>query len=341
MSDSYTSNLTLAEAAQRIAGAKRVLLTTHAKPDGDAFGSVLALAQALLKLNHEVTAVVAPPVAEFFTKVRGQTCVQVIERNWRAPEVDLVIVLDTGAWSQLGELRAALEPRCENMLIIDHHLAGDVPAAWRYIDAQAAACCEIVAQFITQLQGARDLLAEAVISEALYLGIASDTGWFRFSNTRPATLELAARLLAHGVDHAELYALSEQSERPEKLQLLIRALDSLELLAEGRAAVMQLRQRDFVETGARTEETDRFVDVPQMVAGVQVVALLCEPAEGAGPIRVSLRSKPTPGAVNVSNLASRFGGGGHARAAGAKLGVPLSEATAAVKQAIEAELAGA
>ena len=111
----------------------------------------------------------------------------------------------------------------------------------------------------------------------------------------------------------------EQGERPEKLKLLIRALDSLQLLADSRVAVMTLRQADFEDTGAYAEETERFIDLPQIVATVQVVAMIAEPADGEGPMRLSFRSKPGPDAVNVAELAARYGGGGHARAAGAKV----------------------
>src|SRR5690606_21036827 len=100
---------------------------------------------------------------------------------------------------------------------------------------------------------------------------------FRFSNTRPMTHELAARLLRCGVDHAHLYQQLEQTERPAKLALMIRALDSLQLLADGRAAVMVLRAEDFAQTGANLEETERFVDIPQTVSTVQIVVLITEP----------------------------------------------------------------
>ena len=148
------------------------------------------------------------------------------------------------------------------------------------------------------------------IAEALFVGIGSDTGWFRFSNTRPQTHRLAARLLELGVDHADLYARLHQTERQEKLALLTRALGSLTLLADGRAAVMHLTQKDFEETGALPEETERLIDVPQQVTKIQVVALVTESSvdtpDGPAPLaRISFRSKPGPNAVNVADLAGR------------------------------------
>jgi phosphoesterase RecJ-like protein len=171
------------------------------------------------------------------------------------------------------------------------------------------------------------------IAEALFVGIASDTGWFRFSNTRPQTHRLAARLLEFGIDHADLHMRLEQAERPEKLGLMTRALDSLQLVAGGKAAVMTLRQRDFAETGARYEETERLVDLPQVVQSVHVVALITETAEGT--IRVSFRSKPDDEPIDVNELARQFGGGGHARAAAAKTALKLPEGRDRVVKAIE------
>jgi bifunctional oligoribonuclease and PAP phosphatase NrnA len=124
------------------------------------------------------------------------------------------------------------------------------------------------------------------------------------------------------VDHTRTVQVFEQSERACKVQLMTRALQSLEFFADGKAAVMSIAAKDFIETGASGDETERFTDLPQMVGSVEVVVMLVEtPPEGgkAGPIRISLRSKPGDKPVNVSALAGIFGGGGHARAAGAKM----------------------
>ncbi len=320
-------------------GGDGVLITTHAKPDGDAFGSVLALTVALHKAGQRATACLMPPVPAYLMQLRGAELVRVHQDGDTLVEPGLVVVLDTGAWAQLAPIRPQLEGWTDRTLIIDHHLNGDVPARWHYIDAQGAACCEIVAQLLDEMK----LPFDPIVCEALYVGIASDTGWFRFSNTRPQTHELAARLLRQGVDHAELYRKIEQAERPEKLALLIRALDSLQLLADGRVAVMTLRAADFAETGAVDEETERFVDVPQAVTSVQMVVLITESpsaTDGSGradrPIRLSFRSKPGPGAINVARLAQRFGGGGHARAAGAKVDAPLEDVILQITEVLTA-----
>ena len=359
----YRSNVSLAEAVRMIREADRIAITTHVKPDGDAFGSVAALAGALKQLGKDAPAWLMPPAPQQFKVLQGWGLTQLYGEASSLSEPDLVVVLDTGAWSQMPAMREDLTRVLDRTLIVDHHLTGDVPAAWRYIDGQAAACCEIVAELIDELQAQSagngttptDLFTPAVC-EALFVGLASDTGWFRFSNTRPESHELAGRLLRLGVDHAGLYSKLEQNERPQKLALMIRALDSLRLVADQRAAVMVLRSEDFQETGALLEETERFVDAPQVVTSVRVVALITQPptapdlplenaprADAPSTVRLSFRSKPGLGSVNVSELAQRFGGGGHAKAAGAQMHAPLEkvidQVTNALVEAVEQPVA--
>lgn len=350
--DQYTSTFTLSAAADLIRQTDGpILICTHAKPDGDAYGSVVALAAALRTIGKNVSPWLVPPIASALTELRGYNLVNVYseEPPSQLPDAALIIILDTGAWSQVGSVGEHIKPRLDRTLILDHHLSGDIAAKYRYIDGEAAACCEIVAELVHELLGGLacdDSDATCTICEALFVGIASDTGWFRFSNTSPRTHQLAAQLIEQGVDHTALYQKLEQTERPQKLALLIRALDSLRLFAEGRAAVMILRGTDFAETGALEEETERLIDIPQQVGTIQVIVLLSEKRNGNGDggdaeltTRMSFRSKPGPGAVNVAELAQKFGGGGHARAAGARMAKPAEEVLPLVQQALETALA--
>jgi len=327
----YESNTTLAETAQRLREANSVLITTHAKPDGDALGSTVALARALSLLGKDVQRWIMPPVQPNLARLADGDQLHLCEDDDTQPtdEPDAIVVVDTGAWSQLAPMKSWLQARRDRITIVDHHLRGDDSGAWRYIDSSAAAAAEIVAELIDELAVEYD----PTIRDAIYVGIASDTGWFRFSNTTPKTHELAARLMRLGVDHASLYARLEQAERPEKLQLMIRALDSLKMIADGNIAVMTLRQSDFADTGAVQEETERLVDLPQVVADVQVVVLITEAEDGQ--VRLSFRSKPGDNAVNVSEVARHFGGGGHARAAGARLEGTIDQVRTRVIETLE------
>ncbi len=336
----YKSNTSIDDAAALLRETGRVLVTTHGKPDGDALGSAVALGRCLERQRINVTTWLIPPVSAALREMPGFERTTLCGEGDELPEVDQVVIVDTGAWSQLEPMRRVLEPALERTLIIDHHLDGDVAASKRIINTGAGACAEIIADLVRAIEPEGDPLADSMIRDALFVGIASDTGWFRFSNTSPRTHRLAAELIARGGDHAAIYRRTEQNERPEKLKLMIRALDSLELLAEARIAVMCLRASDFAETGALIEETERFVDVPQVVATVQVVALLTEPPakKGGEPIKLSFRSKP--GAVNVADIAAQFGGGGHARAAGGRFKGPMDKALTRVRQALSEAVAG-
>jgi phosphoesterase RecJ-like protein len=345
--NAYNSTLDLEAAAGMIRSCPGpIVVVAHAKPDGDAFGSVVALTAALKLLDKPVHGYLVGPVPANFSQLDGYELVTVCSRD---PEViaawtqgELYVVLDTGAWSQLGPQRAVIEPNLHKTLIIDHHLSGDVSAAHRHIDGNAAACCEIMAGLVDHLLGNSpdDSSLLLTLREALFVGIASDTGWFHFANTRPQTHELAAHLQRCGVDHAELYRRLEQMERPEKLQLLIRAVDSLQLLADGKAAMMVLRSKDFAETGALEEETDRLIDIPQQISTIEVIVLVTERIikSDDGPrniTRLSFRSKPGPKAINVAELAGRFGGGGHARAAGARVEQAVDDVLPRVAEALD------
>jgi len=335
----YSSTLSLADAADLLAKqAGPILVISHTKPDGDALGSVAALVTALRALGKPASGLLVGAIALSLNELLEQTPgLSEYHGQGPVPEHDRIVIVDTGAWSQVGPLGDVVRAKLDQTLILDHHLSGDIPAAQRFIDSTAAAAAEIVADLIDLLPGGKttDSAARQIINDALFTGIASDTGWFRFSNCTPRTHHLAARLLSEGVDHANLYGKLEQAERPEKLQLLIRAVDSLQLLADGRAAAMILRARDFAETGARPDETERLVDIPQQVGSVQAIAMITEVEGDNGPqTRVSFRSKPLPGALNVADLAAQFGGGGHARAAGAKIDGPVDEVAPRVIQAL-------
>jgi phosphoesterase RecJ-like protein len=357
----YAANLDVPAAADLLRRADTLTLLTHAKPDGDAYGSVVALAATLRHLGKTVHAAFAPPLPRSFEQMPGHE----LAITTRSPDelpasADLLVVVDTGARSQLGPLPGVFDAQQRAgrpTLIVDHHLHGDLPAEHRLIDADRAANCELVAELIDALAG--DLLAPGpggvsvdgptgrAIATALYLGIATDTGWFRFPNTTPATHRLAARLIEHGVDHANLFNASENDNRPEKLALVTAALNALEYLHGGRVALMTVGPADFERTGAAYEETERLVDYPQIVGSTRAVALVAEvfSPDGRHLTRVSLRSKPALAggepAINVAAIAATLGGGGHFHAAGVKLPGPMREHLAALKAAIAEAMEGA
>lgn len=341
----WITNATLEEIAQGLRPCRRVVVLTHLKPDGDAVGSSLSLVRALNQPGPWVPraraqAWYAGPTPPWLADVAGDTPHTVISAGG-LPDlegVDAVVVVDTGSWSQLEPFREWLTPRREQTFLIDHHVQGDGEVARRrHIDTAAAAACQPAAELCRILLEKPSLAAlPRDVAHLLYLGLATDTGWFRHSNVTHRVMETAGSLLDAGADNVALYQVVEQRESPSRLRLLSRALASLELHEQGRLAIMSLTRRDFAEAGAQAGESGGFVDFGQSITGVQVTALLTEasPGEygpGIGPVtKISLRSKPTHPAVDVNAVTRTLGGGGHVRAAGARPALSMDRAKAEV-----------
>lgn len=344
MSDAWSTNTTLPELAAWVRTRTSVVILTHSKPDGDAVGSTLAVARAITLAGKAAGIVATPwyagPPPEWLADLAGPTTVRVID-HYGLPhdEPDGVIVLDTGSWSQLHEVEPWLRERHELAAVIDHHVHGDGDVApRRYISTASAAVCEPAAELCRLLLGKsrfEDLPRE--VAEPLYVGLATDTGWFRHSNVTPDVMRLAGSLVGAGVDHARLYAKVEQQYRSSRLRLMARALASLELLDGERVALMTLRQQDYHDCHATPNDSGGFVELPLSVRAVRVSVLMTEAyaPPGASPLsKVSMRSKDGDDAVDVNAVARRLGGGGHVRAAGAKVRVPLAEARRMVIEAL-------
>ncbi|MBL8747470.1 MAG: DHH family phosphoesterase [Phycisphaerae bacterium] len=337
----YTTNATLADIAARLRAATSVALFTHSKPDGDAVGSTLSVARALIRLGIKATPVYLAPWPSRMDPIVADTRV-VHEKHgcWDEPwlkEVDAAAVLDTGSWGQLADARKWLEPRADITVLVDHHSHGDGDIAHlRYIDPSSASACELAAELcriLLNLDAYRQLPAD--IAEPIYLGVSTDTGWFRYSNMKPSTLRLAADLIEAGVDHNRLYRQVEQADTPHRLQLIKRALDSLELLDQDRAAIMTITKADVTACHASQDEVGGLTDLPQTIGTVRVIAVLTELEPTL--TKVSLRSKaanPGQREIDVNALLNPFGGGGHFHAAGAKIKLPLAETKAKIARAI-------
>ncbi len=287
---------------------KRVLLTTHVKPDGDALGSTAAMALALKSKGIESKVVLLShlPRKYGFVYLENEISFFDVEAGWPVDfaldAFDALIVLDTGTWSQLPGLQERIENWQRPKVVIDHHLTQQEWADVKLVDTAAGACGEIV----EELLDGWGVKIDAKIAMALFVAIVSDTGWFQYSNTRPQTLRLAAELMDVGVDTDRIHQLLYRSERAERIALQTRGLHSLQLMSGGRVAVLQVSKGDFIETKSSVNDTEDLINVPLQIRTVEVAALIVESPDG-GPIRVSLRSK---GQVDVAKFAEHFGGGG-------------------------------
>jgi len=323
----YASTTDLVEVARRIGEAERLAVCTHRKPDGDALGSALAIARALSRFGKHVDVVLMGPIEPPLIELIGDTPVQRVEDEMPGDDHDLVLVLDTGAWPQLEPIGDWLRACSDKVIVIDHHPVGDDVSPLRIVEPRAAATTQIVLALLDEL--GFDLAAGIVpaspgrrgaahsVAEALFVGLATDTGWFCFSNADAAAFAVGARLLALGVDKSALYRLIEETHRPERLALQARALASIEYLRDGAVAVQSLSRQDFAETGATIEDLTSMVNAPMIVGTVRAAVLLAEVEPGR--VKMSFRAKPSEiddDLTRINELAARFGGGGHAFAAG-------------------------
>jgi phosphoesterase RecJ-like protein len=336
----WATSIDIPAIASRLRTAGRVAILTHAKPDGDAIGSTLALARALARIGVEATPFYLPPWPFRFDQIVRDTPVVHLAADISAHpipwEPGAIVVLDTGSWSQLGGVEHWLGDHGDKTIVIDHHLHGDADTApAKLIDTAASAACEIVVPLCVELLGL-DSAAQLPrsIAEPLFMGIATDTGWFRHSNTSPRSLRIVADLLDAGVEHDRLYANIEQSDNESRLRLFAVALSSLEMHAGGRVAIQSLRGADFERTDAQPGDSGGFVEAPLAIAEVRVSAMVTETDRNA--TKISLRSKPVgdEDAVDVNAIAREFGGGGHARAAGLRIAKPFHEALRIITDAL-------
>jgi bifunctional oligoribonuclease and PAP phosphatase NrnA len=340
-SGTWTSTVTPAEMANWIGNKRTCVLLTHTKPDGDAMGSTLALARTINLVRRTTGAISAAecwygaPMPEWAPNLTGSTKCRTVEYGQNPPgsfDPEAVIICDTGAWQQLEPFRAFIEERLDRTAIIDHHLQGDAEIAdHRLIDTSAAAVTQPVAEVCCRLLGLSSPAKLPLdIATPLYTGLATDTGWFRHSNVDARVMRLAADLLEAGVEHTALMELIEQRDRPSRLRLMQRALATLEIVEDKHCAIMSLSTEDFRAAGAAPGESGGFVDLPRTVPTIRVTALLTEQEDAQGVFtKISMRSKPTgwdgQDPVDVNEVCHKLGGGGHARASGARVRANLAE----------------
>lgn len=337
----YSTTATVAEVASALRSAQSVMITSHIKPDGDAMGSTLAMRRALLSMEKKAEIYLFGPLENTLRTVTAGDAIHLDRQPPAADDAfDLILVVDTGSWNQLDPLRAWLKDRRDRIIIIDHHTRGDDLTDVRLIDAKAASTTIVLLELMDELGIDVTNGSRGSIAEALFVGLATDTGWFRYSNAGERAFAAAARLLGTGVEKDRLYQQLEESYSPRRLLLEARSLDSIVYARKGTAAVMALGPEDFKKAGAATGELTGIVNAPMHVAAVRVSILLTEQEPGV--TKMSFRSKPSVGddvaepVIDVNVLAQQFGGGGHVHAAGARMKCPLAEARDKIVAALDA-----
>jgi bifunctional oligoribonuclease and PAP phosphatase NrnA len=314
---------------------KRFVITTHSNPDLDALGCELALDEFLRGLDKQVTILNSDPVPQahrFLDRGRRIRTYQPRRHHQVIQQAEAVFVLDTsGGWKRLGAIGEVLAAAPAVKVRIDHH--PDLPrfADCEVVDSDAVATGELIFDLIVQAGTA----INRTMADALYAAILTDSGCFRYPKTSPKTHWIAARLLECGVNPAEIYDVIYNQYPLGRLRLQGHVLDTLRVGADGRMVWGALDLATLKAYGVRPADLDNFAGLGMQAVGVQVCVLCVEVSNRE--VKVSLRSD---GSIAVNDLASKWGGGGHASAAGATIEGSYSEVSSRVVADVEALVNG-
>ncbi|HET7217674.1 MAG TPA: bifunctional oligoribonuclease/PAP phosphatase NrnA [Vicinamibacterales bacterium] len=280
---------------------QRFLLTSHARPDGDSIGSQMAMAYALDKLGKQVRIVNADPAPDHYRAFPGLDRIEIAAHA--TADADAVIVMECSDLSRTGV--TGFDGRY--IINIDHHAGNRMYGALNWFDESAAACGEMVFELIRAL----GVPLSYEIATHIYLAILTDTGSFHHSNITPRTFDICRQTVEAGVNPAAMARRVFDSNSFGKLKLIGALLDAMELIDDGRLAVMYMDEAMLTSCGCTHNDTEGVINLPLTAREIQAVVFFKVGADGD--VRVSMRSKYD---VDVRMVASSFGGGGHKNAAG-------------------------
>jgi bifunctional oligoribonuclease and PAP phosphatase NrnA len=293
--------------------AECIFITTHINPDGDAIGSVMALAGFLKKIGKKYRVVIQSSVVEMYKFLDPEGVIESFPDTMPAGdspgERDLVIFLDLGKFDRTGNVMEYLVHNHAQKIIIDHHPPETVEANHIVVNPRAEATGSLVYDFICQIEPS---VIDKKIALAVLTAIVTDTGYFRYGNTTSVTHLVAASLYEHGARVGEIRKALETGQPFSRQKLLGYALANLRLSSCGRIVYSWITLKMFRDSGARREHTDGIIDQLRIIKNIKVAALIVQ--DGTEQYKVSFR---TVDSIPANDIASMLGGGGHPRAAGA------------------------
>ena len=317
--DSYLDAVPQA-VVDRLRGARRVLAVGHENPDADTLGATLGVVRLVEALGGTADPVCTDPVPDLYAFMDGMDRFKT-DPDPTAP-YDLVVISDCGSLERIGEVGVRHAELFERLprVVIDHHASNDADGAADWIDPDAAATCEMVAVLAARLGIPLDA-NDGALAEGLMAGIVMDTATFAHPNATPRTLVVSAALVEAGAPLADISRRLYRVKPDVQLRLFGIVLERLQSSDDGRIAWSSVTDADFTSTGADRAHSEGIIDLLSQAERAEVTIVFKE----AGPAtRVSVRTRP--GGVDATVLTGTFGGGGHARAAGATVDAPLAEA---------------
>ena len=308
--------LDCAQTAALLQGWDKILVMSHASPDGDTLGSASALLRGLSSLGKQVDFLCADPVPKKFSYLFAGLPLGGFEPAH-------VMTVDVADKALLGKAPQELVARVE--LAIDHHGTHVPFAPQRWVEPEAAATTEM----IYALLGALGVKITPAMADSLYTGLTTDTGCFRYRSVTPRTHRIAAALLELGARGGDINQAMFETKSRGQVEAERRAMESMVFFHGGKCAMIQLPQRLFGETGVTESDLDGLAAMPREIQGVVLGITLKEKEDGK--VKVSVRANPP---ADASVLCARLGGGGHQGAAGCSLGaISLQEAQEKMEQA--------
>lgn len=288
-------------------GRKNVIILPHILPDGDTLGSSLALRNALRYFGHNVSIILddeIPSNLNFLVDDNSIMSTELFLSLKLCP--DLIVTIDTSDVERLGE-RYRLFDLCEEIMNIDHHKTNTYYGKYNLVDPEASSCGEIIFEIIKALE----IEINRDIATYLYVSLSTDTGSFKYSNTTPKTLRIAASLLEAGIDKTHIITELYQNKPFNRVKLLADALSTLESLYNGKLAVIYVTQKMLDSNNISSANADGIIEYARDIEGVEVAVFLKELAPNE--VKVGFRSKYD---IDVSAIAADFSGGGHRKASG-------------------------
>jgi phosphoesterase RecJ-like protein len=308
----------------RLRAARRVLAVSHENPDADTLGATIGVAHIVAAMGGTADLVCTDPAPPLYDFLPG------VERFRTDPDAkagyDLLVVSDCGSLDRIGDVRGRHPELFERLprVVIDHHASNAAAGEADWIEPESAATCEMVALLAARMGLALDADGGG-LAAALMAGIVMDTATFAHPNATPRTLAVSAALVEAGAPLSDISRRLYRSKPAAQLHLFGRVLDRLDEIDAGRVVYSTLLDADIEAAGALAAHSEGIIDLLAQAEAAEVAILFKEAGEST---RISVRTKP--GGVDATVLTGTFGGGGHARAAGATVDLPLDRARPAV-----------
>jgi phosphoesterase RecJ-like protein len=304
----------------RLAAARRVLAVSHENPDADTLGATLGVVRLVEALGGRADAVCTDPVPALYDFIAGVDRFRIDPDE--AAAYDLLVISDCGSLERIGEVAARHADLFERLprVIIDHHASNDAAGEADWIDPGAAATCEMVTVLAARL-GIGLGLGDGAMAAALMAGIVMDTATFAHPNATPRTLVVSAALVEAGAPLSDISRRLYRTKPDAQLRLFGVVLGRLESADDGRIVWSSITDADLSATGADRAHSEGIIDLLSQAEAAEVAIVFKQSGKAT---RVSVRTKP--GGVDATVLTGKFGGGGHARAAGASIDAPLEDA---------------